>query len=327
MNVIVANEQRDVLSNLDIDIIKSIYGEYDASEIVEMFKNFFYNRMILDATAIKNYRDIENFKKIVEGLDADKIIFFLPKGTEVCTSNFISNLVTIGIYNFTTNVEGIKYLLNKPNTYKDVANLKKEDKPETVVNTSSGTPKVIGFKNLTEKAGTSTLIYMLKKELNSQVRNKVVAIESDKNDFSYFNEDDMISVQTDKLRDAVYKYSSNSIVLVDLNKSHDDSFCGEVIYLLEPSMISLNKLIKRNRNVFSKMAGKKIVLNKSLLTNKDVSDFEFEAKTKIFYNLPPLDERKKNHVLGDFLGRLGLIEIKGTSEGENNNKIFGLFRR
>ena len=50
MNVIVANEQRDVLSNLDIDIIKSIYGEYDASEIVEMFKNFFYNRMILDAS-------------------------------------------------------------------------------------------------------------------------------------------------------------------------------------------------------------------------------------------------------------------------------------
>ena len=327
MNVIVANNQRDVLSNLDIDIIKSISGEYDASEIVEMFKNFFYNRMILDATAIKNYKDIENFKKIAKGLDVDKIIFFLPKGTEVCTSNFISNLVTNGIYNFTTNVEGVKYLLNKPNTFKDVANLKKEDKFETSINTSSGTPKVIGFKNLTEKAGSSTLIYMLKKELNAATNTKVVAIESDKNDFSYFNEDNMISVSNDKLRDTVYKYSSNSIVLVDLNKSQDDSFCGEVIYLLEPSMISLNKLIKRNRNVFTKMSGKKIVLNKSLLTNKDVNDFEFEAKTKVFYNLPPLDERKKNNILGDFLGRLGLLEIKNNPDNGNNNKIFGLFRR
>ncbi|MBE6157419.1 MAG: hypothetical protein E7160_01340 [Firmicutes bacterium] len=326
MNVIIANEQRDVLSNLDIDIIKSIYGEYDANEIVEMFKNFFYNRMILDVTAIKNFRDIENFKIIASGLDAEKIIFFLPKGTEVCTSNFISNLVTNGIYNFTTNVDGVKYLLNKPNTFKDVANLKKEERPETIVTTTMGTARVIGFRNLTEKAGTTTLIYMLKKELNSQIRNRVVAIESDKNDFSYFNENDMISVETEKLRDTVYKYSSSAIVLVDLNKSQDDSFCGEVIYLLEPSMIGINKLIKRNRNIFNKMSGKKIVLNKSMLTNKDVNDFEFEAKTKIFYNIPPLDERKKNNVLGDFLGRLGLLEIKDNGDG-NNNRIFGLFRR
>ena len=95
MNVIVANNQRDVLSNLDIDIIKSIYGEYDASEIVEMFKNFFYNRMILDVTAIKDFKNIESFKAIASGLDADKIIFFLPKGTEVCTSNYISNSLGI----------------------------------------------------------------------------------------------------------------------------------------------------------------------------------------------------------------------------------------
>ncbi len=39
MNVIVANEQQNQLSNLDIDIIKSISGIYDAFEIVEMFKN------------------------------------------------------------------------------------------------------------------------------------------------------------------------------------------------------------------------------------------------------------------------------------------------
>ena len=32
MNVIVANTEKDKLSNLDIDIIKSINGVYDATE-------------------------------------------------------------------------------------------------------------------------------------------------------------------------------------------------------------------------------------------------------------------------------------------------------
>ena len=41
MNVIISNEQRNILSGLDIDIIKSISGEYEANEIVDMFKNFF----------------------------------------------------------------------------------------------------------------------------------------------------------------------------------------------------------------------------------------------------------------------------------------------
>ena len=41
MNVIVSNVQRNILAGLDIDVIKSISGEYDANELVEMFKNFF----------------------------------------------------------------------------------------------------------------------------------------------------------------------------------------------------------------------------------------------------------------------------------------------
>lgn len=328
MNVIVANDQRDILSGLDIDIIKNITGSYDATEIVEMFKNFFYNRMILDVSAIKDFRNIENYQKIKDGLDVEKIIFFLPAGTEVCTTNFLSNLVSIGIYNFTTNIDGVKYLLDKPNTFKDVEQFKKEDSvvQNIVSNNVSLTTKVIGFRNVTEKAGSSTLIYMLKKELNAQISNKVIAIEVDKNDFSYFNDKDMISVSSDQLRNTVYELSKNAIVLVDLGKFQDDSFCGEVIYLLEPTTISLNKLIKKNRNIFNKLNGKKIVLNKSLLTNKDVNEFEYEAKTKIFYNMPPLDERAKNPILGDFLARLGLLEIQNT-DNDGSNRIFGLFRR
>lgn len=40
MNVIIANERQNELSNLDIDIIKSMTGCFDAQEIVSIFKNF-----------------------------------------------------------------------------------------------------------------------------------------------------------------------------------------------------------------------------------------------------------------------------------------------
>lgn len=40
--------------------------------------------------------------------------------------------------------------------------------------------------------------------------------------------------------------------------------------------------------------------------------------------MPPLDERKRNAILGDFLSKLGIT----TNSGKNNStKIFGLFRR
>ena len=324
MNVIVANEQKDLLSDLDIDIIKDIYGEYDASELVDMFKSFFYNKMILDVTAVKNYKSIESYKTIVNDLDPEKIIFFLPKGTEVCTSNFISNLVSNGIYNFTTNVDGVKYLLNKPNTFKDVSHLQKED--SVAVENIIGTAKVIGFRNATEHAGATTLIYMLQKELRKQLNTSVISIEAGKEDFSYFNDKNMKSVPVENLKEEVYKYSSNSIVFVDLNKSNDDSFCGEVIYLMEPSIIELNKMMRRNRNALSKISNKRVVLNKSLLNNKDINEFEYETKLKIFYNMPPLNDRKQNPVISDFLGKLGLLDIN-ANKGVNNNKVFGLFRR
>ena len=66
------------------------------------------------------------------------------------------------------------------------------------------------------------------------------------------------------------------------------------MYLIEPSSIRLNKLMRTNKNIFNELNGKKIVLNKSLLNDKDVNDFENEANTKVLYNVPPLDERRKN---------------------------------
>ena len=46
-----------------------------------------------------------------------------PECTSIKNANFLSQLVSIGIYNFTTNTEGVKYLIKKSNTYNDVANI------------------------------------------------------------------------------------------------------------------------------------------------------------------------------------------------------------
>ena len=285
MNVIIANEQQNQLANLDVDIIKSITGLYDAFEIVEMFKNFFFSKMILDVTALKNYKDIKTYEILANGLDPDKIIFLLPEGSELCTPNFLSHIISLKIYNFTTNLNGINFLLKKTNTLKDVEHIVKMASVKTssetgavVANVSANVKRgvtVLGVKNVTESAGATTFIYLLKKELSlTYGQNNVVAIEIDKNDFSLFNDKNMFSIRQTDIKNTIAKYSNASIILVDLNNCPDNSFCGDVLYLIEPSTIKLNRLVRRNRVIFSKLVGKKVILNQSLLLNNDVFDYQ-----------------------------------------------------
>lgn len=335
MNVIIANEQQNTLSNLDVDIIKSITGVYDVTEIVEMFRSFFYSKMILDVTSLKNYGDIGTYEELTKGLDAEKIIFLLPEGSNLCTPNFLGHLISLGIYNFTTNTDGIKYLLRKPNTLDDVEHIlkmqnseKPTEKETSLANISTKVEKgqtIIGFRNASEHAGATTFIYILKKELAlTYGQEGVLAIEIDKNDFQLFRDKQMITVKEQDIKNAIARFSNANVILVDLNKCKDDSFCSDVIYLLEPSTIKLNKLVANNKMIFNKMSQYKVVLNMSLLLNNDVMDFESEAGIKVFYNMPPLDERKKNGIINDFLIKLGLLNRQPKN---NSNRIFGLFRR
>jgi len=329
MNIIIANNSRDLLSNLDIDVIKSITGEYEAIEIVDMFKNFFYNRMILDVTSIRNFENIANFEILSKGLDPDKIVFFLPEGSLICTPNFLSKLVSLGIYNFTTNIDGVKYLLNKPNTYEDVASIQKLNNTAAVVvteNVSSGVSgcKVIGFRNATVNAGATSLIYMIKNELSKTYGDNIIAIEIDKRDFQYFNDKNMISISHGDLVSTVKNNQMKSVILIDLNDSSDDALCSDIIYLLEPSVIKVNRLVKNRRDFLGKLASKKVVLNKCLLSSKDISLFEREAGINSFYDIPPLNDRVRNDILIDFCEKLDLLQ---EEEITTNNGIFGKFTR
>ena len=326
MNVIIANEARDMLSQLNIDVIKSVTGVHSADEIVEMFRNFFFARMILDITAIENYNDITNIQKISIGLDADKIILVLPNNEMFSSSSYLSKIISMGIYNFTTTLDGVKYCLEHPNTYKDVAHIQQLSDLSSTINDKviQGT-QIIGIKNITDHAGSTTLIYMLKKELEQTYGMSVIAIEINRHDFAFCHDKSMISVTNDDLMTEIVKHKDASIILIDLNDSDNDGVCGDVLYLIEPSSIKLNKLMLRNRHIFEELKGKKIVLNQSLLTNKDVMDFEYEGRTKVFYNIPPLNDRIHNEVLKDFLVKIGLL--RKEEKQETGGKIFGLFRR
>lgn len=326
MNVIVANQKNNELSNLDIDVIKNINGQYEADEIVAMFKDFFYDRMIIDVTAIKNYQNIENIQKLAINLGESKIILVLTD--ELCSSaTYLSNIISMGVYNFTNNINAINQLIDHPNSYGDVAKIQQLNTLSTEISNRININgiKVLGIKNITDHAGATSLVYMLKKELSDLYGNSIYAIEINKRDFSAFNDKNMISVTDREVENKIRELANMKLILIDLNDCNDETFCDDILYLVEPSSIMLNKLIRKDRRIFEKLNGKKMILNKSLLSNKDVTEFEYESNSKVFFNLPPLDERKKNAILIDFLSRIG-IGNETNAKKEDGSKIFGLFK-
>ena len=329
MNVIISNQANDLLSSMNIDVIKKINGVFSSDEIVSNFSNFYYEKLILDITALKDYTDIKNLQKLSINLDASKMIILLDGSSYTSSSEFISKLISVGIYNFTKNVDGIMYLMSHPNSYKDVANLQKiDEQPDEYIKTQMGGTKIIGVKNLTDHAGSTTLIYKLKNQLEKNY--KVIAIEIDKKDFVYFNDRNMFSFTNDQFNNELLKINSNvEVILVDLNNSNQEKCCNDVIYLLEPSIIMLNKLISRNRNILNNISGKKVILNKSMLSPKDINEFEMEANIKTFYSLPPINDRMPSVAVDNFLVRLGFFKQKNSEENSNsliNDGILGLFR-
>ena len=325
MNVIISNKNQLLLENLGIDIIKEMNGEFEVDEIIATFQNFFYQRMILDITAIKNYKDIVNLQKMSISLPMEKLILLLDGTEETSNPTFLSNLVSMGIYNFTKNLEGIQYLYNTPNSYRDVAqfhrldatfgNAQMQQNPQAqyvVTETVQVQPqqefygtRIIGVKDITKQAGASSLIYMMKNELSKNY--SVVAIEVDKTDFTYFKDKDMISTITNEVGMVINKHKDKNVIIVDINNSIvAEGFCQDVIYLIEPSIIKLEKLMVLNATALQGLKDKKIVLNKSLLSSSDVANFEYEAKVKVFHNLIPLNERnKKLPELNQLLVKLG----------------------
>lgn len=329
MDTVISNKYSSVLNELDIEVSKKLEGEYTVDEIISQFKNFFFNKMFLDITAIKDYKDLTNLQKLSMSIDMDKVILLLDKDDSVSDSEpFLAKLVNMGIYNFTKDQNNLMYLYTNPNVYRDVAYLQKIDTGENNNTTTDSShsvsnKRIIGIKNITDSAGATSLIYMLKKVLSSYY--SVMALEVDKRDLTYFKDKDTLTVKDDEINNIISKYNSIDIFLLDLNKSNKDYLCTDVLYLVEPSILKLNKLAIINPKIINDIKGKKVVLNKSLLSESEIADFEVETRIKVYYNIPPLNDKKDNSdILSPLLEKLGYI--KKSEETEKKKSIFDFLK-
>ena len=345
MNVKIVNKYAALLAGLDIDFIKSIDGEFTPEDIVMQFSNFFFNKMIIDITAIKGYQDITKIQELSVNMDMSKVILLLDDSEVVNSPRYLSQLVSMGIYNFTRNVDAIKFLIDNPNSYKDVAqyhqlNNQMMSYPENPKNVSNdmatdsyASPtiiyeernlRIIGIKNVTEHAGSTTLTYLLKKQLEKKYR--VVAVEVDDNDFMFFNDKSLKHTNHMELQNFIAANYNADVILVDLNNQGPVAACNEVLYLIEPGLIKLNKLIRKDKKAFEKLKGEKIILNRSVLNSTDVADFEYESRSKVYYNIPYLDDKlENNHVLNELLIKMGFARLD-EDNSEKGGKLFSIFK-
>lgn len=344
MNVIISGKNKEILDKLDIEVIKRLDGEYTVEEIIDTFQNLFFNKMVIDITAIKNYQDIRNIQKLSISFDMNKVIMLLDPKSDMATPEYLSKLISMGIYNFTTNVEGLTYLYNNPNSYKDVAQyhsidsmiVEEPDEPEekpNLLDTFNIEPekeekepfiqtfvenneekklvkkRIIGIKSITPGAGATTLTYLMKKQLEKKYN--VLAVEVEKRDFIYYNDKTLLSLSNGIIGETLKTNDDKDVILVDLNGSPSaENFCDEIINLIEPSIIKINRLLSIKPKILNELRDKKVILCPSLLSDKDVKDFEYESRLKVFYNLKPVDDHSKSEEITKLLVKLGFNKLK-----------------
>ena len=85
--------------------------------------------------------------------------------------------------------------------------------------------------------------------------------------------------------------------------------------------MKLNKLMAVNKKSFLNLNGKKVVLNKCLLSNADIDIFSREAGFSFFFVIPPLNDRVGNSILETLITKLNI-----NNSGEKRG-FLGLFNR
>ena len=464
MNVIVSNKQKSIIDNANIDAIKDLNGLFSVDDIINKFKNYFFSKMILDATSVIDFTSDNVLNKLAHDIGSDRLIILLPASPEP-PKEFTDKLINLKIYNFSNKIEDIVKFINHPNTqgvvsednslyvdnsirenelinnnfannmvnsnnsYSDmlsnfdvnenidnnssvvrndynsdtidnevyennitnenvslenslnnvplvnnvsndytneienevVSNVENDNSVSNAINdlnvvnidnnmtsinndinnnisnvnnntydnefayengnvnineknndngnigfylNQTSNKKIIGIKNVTIHAGSTTLTYLLTKMLKNKFKKRVSAVEINKNDFKYYQDSTLISVTAGDIANILN--NNDEIIIVDLNDCHDISFCNDIIYLVEPSIIKLNRLMMENRFIFRELFNKKIILNKSLLIPSDVNALSKEAGVDMFMNIPPVNDRMNNQIIEELIKKLGL---------------------
>ncbi len=329
MNIIVTNKYRDLIYGTNIEVLKELNGVYKVSQIANSFNSIFYKKIIIDATAIQDFPKESVLKELSKSFDMDKLILFLPPDNPP-PKRFLSFLVSLNIYNFTDNIRGLLELVQRSNTIDNVKEFSKVEKSdpsivhddkEDDIYSSSGRI-VLGISNIENNSYSTKFVYMLKTELDS-LGKKVQCIEIDKKNFVYYRSDDMVSIGSNQIQSHLNNSFGYDVMLLEAD-NRLESICDDVIYLLDPSLWEVNKLLFSDRLVFQKLKGKKVIFVNSLLSDQEVDLFAKEANISVYYNIPPLNDRKNNKELDKLLTKLGIISP--VSEKSNKKGLFDFFK-
>ena len=118
MNVIVSNRQKEIIDNANIDAIKDLNGLFNVDDLINKFKNYFFSKMILDATSVVDFASKPVLTTLANEIGAEKLIILLPSTPEP-PLEFKKLLIELKIYNFTNNIDDVIRFIEKPNTYED----------------------------------------------------------------------------------------------------------------------------------------------------------------------------------------------------------------
>ena len=335
MNIIVTNKYKDLIYSANIEILKELNGVFKVGQIVNSFNSIFYKKIIIDATALQDFPKDTVLKELVSSFDKDKLILLLPPDNPP-PKNFLSFLVSINLYNFTDNANGLLELVNKSNKKSDVENYVNEKDEQVTENNSDDSNNdiynelpqklIIGFNAVTDNSYVTEIIYTIKKELEEKHQKKVIALEIDKRNFVFYNSRDMFSIQGDKVEMFMQNNITDAdVVLVDLTNYNNTSICNDVVYLINPSLYEVNKSLFKNRMLFMNLKGKKIIFVNSLLTSSDVTQFAKEANISVYYNLAPINDRIYNENITKLLAKMGIIEAQ-TGNKSNKKGLFDIFK-
>ena len=330
MNILIKSNSNSILNNLSIDVIKTLVGEFTRDDLEKELSLLTYNYVIIDINSIKNYYDDNYLYSFLEFFPSpNQLIIVLNDEFASNSKIFLNKLINKGYYNFATSDSAITRLIERPNTYEDVKKfLEGNDylKEETIVSGRETKEEfktdkmIIGIENGVPHSGATTFMYFL---VNSFPENiKVKGIEMNKYSSSYFKDDKIITCDSkDQLEIVIKTLKDIDIFVIDLNNSNVIDLCKQVLYLVEPGTIKINKLIKGNSDNYQKLIGKNIILNRNTIPEDQLSNFEYETKLKIFGTIPNLNDRIDNQkYFQTIIKKLSIQKPKKPS-------IFDLFRK
>ena len=166
MNIVITNQYSNIIKQLGLT--DQIYvGLYDVNELGNSMHNVSFDNLIIDVTSIKNYQYISTIKQLTNYVDASKLIVLLDNNC--INDEYLNGLVSIGVYNFAKDINGLQNILNNRNSYNDVSGYVNEYASDALpINKEDRHAKVIGLVNVTRHAGSTTLAYTLVKVLKKK---------------------------------------------------------------------------------------------------------------------------------------------------------------